>query len=191
MKIKISSVAILVWLAGFHPTLAALTDGRQLSAANGDFAFKLLQQIAQEQPATNIFISPYSAATVLQMVGNGAAGQTKTEMQQVLGTTDLSFASLGEANKAIAQSLNSGNTNVILTTADAIWCCQGAPVNPDFIAQNQLYFDATIGALDFRSPNAVKVINQWASDQTHGRMPFIFGQRGLFQRQVVGSIRSE
>lgn len=170
MKIEIPCVAILIWLAGFPPVLAALTDQEQLSAANGDFAFKLLQQIAQEQPATNIFISPYSASTVLQIAATGAAGQTKTEMQQVLGTTDLSSTNLGEANKAIAQSLNSGNTNVILTTADAIWCRQGALVNPDFITQNQLYFGATIGTLDFQNPNAANVINQWASDQTHGRI---------------------
>jgi serine protease inhibitor len=182
MKIKILWIATLIRLAGFHPALAAPAYEQQLSAANGDFAFRLLQQIEQEQPATNIFISPYSASTVLQIAGNGAAGQTKTEMQQVLGTTGLSSANSGEANQAIAQSLNTGNTNVILTTADAIWCRQGAPVNPDFITQNQLYFGATIGTLDFQSADAVKIINQWANDQTHGKIC------GLFQREMVRSI---
>ena len=58
----------------------------KLASANTGFAFKLLKQLAKEQPARNIFISPLGVSTVLQMVGNGAGGQTKTEMQQVLGT---------------------------------------------------------------------------------------------------------
>src|ERR1019366_10262168 len=100
---------------------------QQLAAANSGFAFKLLQQLAQDQPVANIFISAYSASTVLQMVGTGAAGLTRTEMQQVLGTTGLTADAVGAANKNIAQSLNSGNTNVILTTANAIWYRQGVP----------------------------------------------------------------
>ena len=62
-------------------------DGRQkLASANIGFAFKLLRQIVQDQPGTNVVISPYGASTVLQMVCNGAAGQTKAEMERVLGT---------------------------------------------------------------------------------------------------------
>ena len=146
MKPKISLIAVLVLLAGLHQVAASLADQQALAAANNGFAFKLLKQLAKEQPVANIFISPYSASTVLQMVGSGAAGQTKTEMQQVLGTTGLSSAVVNAANKDIAQSLNGGNTNVILTTANAIWYRQGAPVKPEFIACNQKFFGATVDA---------------------------------------------
>jgi serpin B len=169
MKSKISLVAVFVLLAGFYRAGAAPAD-RQLAAADNAFAFKLLQQLAQDQPLTNIFISPYSAATVLQMVGNGAAGQTKTEMQQVLGITGLSAAAVSAANQDIAQSLNHGNTNVILTTANAIWYRQGAPVKPEFITRNRQFFGATVDALNFADPHSVDVINAWASDQTHGKI---------------------
>ena len=47
---------------------AASVDGQKLLAtANNGFAFKLLKEISKEQPSKNIFISPYSAATVLQL----------------------------------------------------------------------------------------------------------------------------
>src|SRR5450759_2671002 len=51
----------------------------------------------------------------LQMVCNGAGGQTRAEMQQVLGTTGLQPDALNGANKDFDKSLNSGNTNVVLT----------------------------------------------------------------------------
>ena len=47
---------------------AALTpDQEMLATANTGFAFKLLREIAKEQLERNIFISPHSASTVLQI----------------------------------------------------------------------------------------------------------------------------
>jgi len=170
MKPKISLIAVLVLFAGLHQAAASLADQQKLAAANNCFAFKLLKQLAKDQPVANIFISPYSASTVLQMVGNGAAGQTKTEMQQVLETTGLSSDAVSTANKEIAQSLNSGNTNIILTTANAIWYRQDAHVKPEFIARNQQFFGATVDGLNFQDPHSVDIINAWASDKTHGKI---------------------
>src|SRR5208283_4300592 len=82
-------IALCVLLAGLCRGDAAFAE--QALAASGDaFAFKLLKELAKDQPHANLSISPYSAATVLQMVENGAAGTTRTEMRKVLGTTGLS-----------------------------------------------------------------------------------------------------
>ncbi|MDR3457658.1 MAG: serpin family protein [Verrucomicrobiae bacterium] len=168
MKTKLGLLAAV--FTGLQLTLAADPAGSQLAAANNTFAFKLLKQLAKDQPATNIFISPYSAATVLQMVASGAAGQTRTEMEQVLGTTGLPADAVGAANKKISESLNHGNTNVMLTLANAIWYRQGSPVKPEFIARNQRYFGCTLGTFNVNDPHAKDALNAWASDQTHGRI---------------------
>ena len=59
---------------GFGALAASEADQQKLASANAGFAFKLLKEISKEQPGTNIFISPHSASTVLQMVCNGARG---------------------------------------------------------------------------------------------------------------------
>jgi len=153
-----------------HLSFAAAADAQKLAAANNGFAFKLLQQLARGQPAANIFISPYSAAAVLQMVGSGAAGQTKTEMQQVLGTVGMSSDAVGVANQEIARTLNNFNTNVVLTTANAIWYRQGEPVKPEFLSLNQRYFGSTVESLNFADPHSVEVINAWANEKTKGKI---------------------
>jgi serine protease inhibitor len=164
--------AVCVLLAGlWHPELAFADQA--LAASDNAFAFKLFRQLAGDQPGANISISPYSVATVLQMVENGAAGTTKAEMQQVLATSGLSSAALNAANKEIAQSLGSGNANVALTIANAIWYRSDTAVNPAFIAENRQFYDAQVDALDFADPHAVDVINAWASDKTHGKIPRI------------------
>ena len=171
MKTKLCLLIAVVWTAGLQINSAAESDLSKLAAANNTFAFKLLKQLVTEQPGASIFVSPYSAATALQMVGNGAAGQTKTEMQQVLETAGISTAALNEASKAAAALLDSKDTNLILTTANALWYRQGVTVKPGFIEANQKFFSSTVKALDFANvPAAEAKINQWASDQTHGRI---------------------
>jgi serpin B len=172
MKPKISLIAVLVLFAGLHQAAASLTDQQKLAAANNGFAFKLLKQLAKDQPTANIFISPYSVSTVLQMVGNGAVGQTKTEMQQVLGTADLPDAVVNEANKQIGQSLNSQNTNVILNIANGIWYGIGGPPKPEFIACNQQFYGFSLEPFTLGDLNSAE-INKWASEKTHGRITHI------------------
>ena len=153
---------------GLHA--ASPVDQQKLASANIGFAFKLLKQLAKDQPGTNIFISPYSASTVLQMACNGAGGQTKTEMQQVLGTTGLAAEVVNAANKDCDRALNNLGTNVALTAANAIWYRKGTPVKPAFITCNQQFFGATVDALDFDNPRSVGIMNAWASEKTHGRI---------------------
>jgi serine protease inhibitor len=173
-------LTVFLLLPRLYQANASPADEQKLSAANNVFAFKLLKQIADDQPATNIFISPYSASTALQMVANGAAGETKTKMQNALGigtdATGLSESALNQANKEITQSLNHGNPSVILEIANAVWYRQGAPVNQDFLACNREFFGATVAPLNFADPHAVDIINNWASEKTHGRIPRIVDQ---------------
>ena len=171
MKQHFSLVAILVLLAGLFRVSAAPADLQKLAAANNVFAFNLLKQLAKEQPESNIFISPYSAATALQMVVNGAAGQTKMEIQQALAISGMSIEELDEMTRAAADSLGSNQTNVVLTTANSIWYRQGDLMNSSFTDANKRFFQATVKPLDFHNPPAAEAeINQWASDQTHGRI---------------------
>ena len=118
MNLRLLVPAIL--LAILPAAFAADSDLSKLAAANNTFAFKLLKQLSSENKDGNIFISPYSAATALQMAANGAAGQTRTEMQLALETIGLSTTALNEASKAAAAALSSTDTNLSLTTANAL-----------------------------------------------------------------------
>ena len=146
-------------------------DGRQkLASANIGFAFKLLRQIVHDQPGTNVFISAYGASTVLQMVCNGAAGQTKAEMDRVLGTTGMPQDTLNAAAREFDKSINGRGSNVVLATANALWYRKGLSLKPEFLACNQQFFGATVEALDFKDSHSIAVMNAWASEKTHGRI---------------------
>jgi len=162
-------LGMLAGLIGW-PMLAAPLVGREkLASANTSFAFDLLRQIAQEQPGTNIFISPFSVSAVLQMVGNGAAGETKAEMQRVLNTGGWPAETLNAASKELNQSLNS-QTNVILNLANAIWYQAGFHLKPGFVSDDQNYFSAKLAGVDFGKPESAQIINDWADTSTRGKI---------------------
>jgi len=151
----------------------ALPGPEELVSANTGFAFDLLKQLVTEQPGSNVFISPYSASTALQMVCSGAAGTTRTQMQQMLGTIDMQPSVLYEANKVIGDIINAKNTNFVLTTANSVWYKEGFPIEPAFIDDNENYFGAKVQGLNFSEPTSADIINAWASEETHGKIDHI------------------
>jgi serpin B len=149
--------------------LAAPADQEKLASANTAFAFDLLKQIIREQPGTNVFISPFSVSTALQMVGNGATGETRAEMQRVLKTAGLPAGTLNAACKDLNQSLNS-QPGVILNLANAIWYKEGLHLKSGFVSVNKQFFQAELAGVDFTKPESAQTINHWADASTRGKI---------------------
>jgi serine protease inhibitor len=148
-------------------------DQQQLASANTEFGFRLLKELTREQPHANIFISPYSVSSVLQMVSTGARGQTQKELRQVLGTKGLTPEGINAAYEGLSQSIRSAQSNAVLNIANVLWYRTGAQLNTDFVAVNETFYQATLGALDFSLPQSAKVMNDWAAKNTQGRIPTI------------------
>jgi serpin B len=160
------------------PVLAASpTDRSSLVSADTGFAFGLLKELVKEQPANNVFISPHSISTVLQMVCNGAAGTTRDQIAQVLGTGGLEPAVLNQAYQDLNTSVRSAQTNVALNIANAIWYSAGIEVKPAFASLNKEFYGATMDALDFANPRAAGIVNAWAEKNTAGRIKNIIAGR--------------
>lgn len=167
LKFRVGLATALLSLLSCLSSSALPAVQSELSAANTAFAFNLLKELVKEQPTSNIFVSPYSASTVLQMVGTGAAGSTLTEMQEALSTTNLTEPGVEQGNKDIAAIINAPNTNFDLTAANAIWYQKGMPVMPAFLENNQKYFGATVDGVNLSAPSTIPLINNWASEETH------------------------
>ena len=161
--------AVLTLAAGLRMPAVSGADLQKLMAANNTFAFDLMGQVARGQRDANVFLSPFSVSSALQMVENGAAGQTKMEMQQVLHTANQLPAALNQSFKELNQSLLS-RKDVTLNLANGIWFKQGFHLKPDFVAQNKNFFKAELAGVDFDNPKSAQTINNWAEKQTQGRI---------------------
>ncbi len=132
------------------------------SAFAVDFAARLFRATYDGK---NTLLSPLSALVALAMTANGAAGETRAQMESALGLT------VGELNAFFAAYLASlkKDDGVTLAVADSIWLRDDPrfSVKEDFLQINADVYRA--GA--FRAPfdkTTVKDVNQWVKDHTDG-----------------------
>mgnify|MGYP004614152975 FL=1 len=117
---------------------------------------------------SNTLISPLSVSSALTMTANGTNGQTKDEMEKVLGNG----ISLDELNKYLSSfggSMTSGE-GFKLKNANSIWFRDEEnrlTVEKDFLQTNADYFGAAIYKRAFDN-DTCKEINNWVNDNTDG-----------------------
>ncbi|MBW3552745.1 MAG: serpin family protein [Gemmatimonadetes bacterium] len=135
------------------------------------FAISLLREAAAGDPdAPNVFLSPLSASMALGMTMNGAAGDTWTQMRDMLGFDGLSDSDVNQAYRGLIDLLLGLDVTVELGLANSIWTRAGFPVIDAFYTSARTFFDADVAELDFLDPTAPAVINAWVEDATHGRI---------------------
>jgi serpin B len=141
-------------------------DIATLAAANNEFSLAFFKKVRVS--GQNVVCSPYSLSTALSMTMAGAKGKTFDEMKQVLRLT-LPEDALYPAINALDQSLIA---NGAFATANALWVQTGRQLKQPFVDVTGRYYDAALHVYDMDAdyPGACKIINQWASDKTGGRI---------------------
>jgi len=151
------------------PRELSLAESNLVDADNR-FAFKLFAEIDNQDAGKNIFISPLSVGMALGMTYNGAAGTTRTAMQETLELQGMSIDDVNGAYRSLIDLLRDLDPRVEFLLANSIWYRNTYTFQQDFLDLNIQYFDAEVAALDFNSPNAASTINDWVRQNTAGRI---------------------
>ena len=124
-------------------------------------AFAMLGKLPNES-GDNICISPFSAAMCLAMIANGAGGETRAQIEALLGmktaALNRAFLALGDRLCADASAFSSANS---------LWLREGMNVYPEFLQANADNYGAEIFTSPFDDRTA-KDINRWAEKKTDG-----------------------
>jgi len=137
---------------------------------NNEFGLELLKAVFDAEDEPNVMISPTSVSIALSMAYNGAEESTRDAFEEVLNYEGLTREEVNEITKELIHVLVTNVHGNLLEIANSMWYDQEFPVLPEFINLNSHYFDAEVRELDFRNPEAVKTINDWVNDKTHGKI---------------------
>ena len=129
------------------------------------------QVYRRETEQKTLLISPLSAVTALAMTANGAGGNTRQELEQVLGSGTLSLDDLNAYLHTFLNSLPSSES-ARFGFADGIWFKEeeGFIVKADFLQKNTDHFDAAIRKAPF-DDSTLREINQWVALHTDDMIP--------------------
>ena len=124
-----------------------------------DFSVKLLQTTCDREE--NTLVSPMSVLSALAMTANGARGETRAQMENILG------GSVEQLNGALAGLGQENDSPLYL--ANSIWFAEGGRItpNPDFLQVNADCYRAGVFEAPF-DQTTVTDINRWVKEHTHG-----------------------
>lgn len=148
----------------------------KLVDANTKFGFKLFQEILKQDSKKNVFISPSSVAIALAMTYNGASGETQQAMARALELQGISLQDINQANQTLKTTLEKADPDVELSIANSLWAKQGIPFKPEFLQSNRQFYGAKVTELNFASPDATRIINNWVKENTRGKIDQIINQ---------------
>ena len=136
-----------------------------------DFAVRLFK--ASEKNGKNTLISPLSVLCALAMTANGAKGETRAQMESVLG---MSVEELNFYIYSYMKNLPQGE-KYKLSLANSIWFTDDErfSVNQDFLQTNADYYGADIFKAPFNKQTC-KDINTWVKNKTDGMIPEILDE---------------
>ncbi len=153
-------------MKGIHPNrITGKAPDDAFVTTQTDFALRLFQACSRQTATQNTLVSPLSVMLALAMTANGADGQTKAEMEMVLGMPieDLNAHLYSYVN----QLPNSRNAKI--TIANSIWYKDdpGLRIQKEFLQTNADYYgaDAYQGPFD---DSTLRDINNWTRKNTDG-----------------------
>lgn len=186
--ILICSMAVNLTGCATKVQAADLMEGVQANTVTGkaaDDAFaqsqmrlavELFQSSVLESKDENVLISPLSIQLALAMTANGADGDTKGEMEALLGG-EISLEDLNEYLYSYVNNLPSAE-KYKLQIANSIWIRDDEgrlQVEKDFLQKNADYYGAQAYKTAF-DDQTLKDINNWVKDHTDGMIDSILDQ---------------
>lgn len=156
-------------MEGVTPNEVSLADDlSDKNASVTDFAVRLFK--AANEDGENVLISPLSVMTALAMTVNGAKGDTRLQMEEVLG---MSAEELNLYLYTYMTTLPRGD-KYKLSLANSIWFTSDErfTVNGEFLQTNADYYGADIYKTPFDG-QTLRDINNWVKKNTDGTIPKI------------------
>jgi serine protease inhibitor len=141
--------------------------------ADNTFGLSALRTLQAQNSSRSIAISPLSLSLALQVLYNGAAGDTQAAMTQTLQLGALTKQQMNDANAALQAALSSADPQVELKIANSLWLhLDHTTVVPSFTEMDQNYYGAMIGDLAGAPDN----VNAWVASETNGLIPQVLPQ---------------
>lgn len=157
---------------------ASANSSSAVIAAN-TFATGLYSKWGNET-SKNIFFSPYSIFSALEMTYEGARGKTADEIRSVFHFDADNATRLGSFAGLYSQ-INPQNASYQLSTANALWAQKDYPFYSGYLKTVETYYGGNATNLDFiaNAEGSRQTINSWVSAKTNAKIPELFAKDSL------------
>ncbi|MBU4473522.1 MAG: serpin family protein [Candidatus Omnitrophica bacterium] len=129
-----------------------------------DFSLAIFFMLVDKKE--NLFISPYGIHSALSMAYAGADGETKEEMANVLGISEIELEDFKKSSLELKRHLEQATKETKVSIANALFLKDNYPFLENFKKDAEEYFEAKIDYL----PETGKPINEWVKEKTNNKI---------------------
>ncbi len=155
---------LLLGISALHCTES--DELKQLTKDHTTFAYSLYKTV-NASSSSNLFFSPYSIATSLEMLFVGTRGETSDEIQTTLHL-NANRTQIVPLSSRLRQALSERTP---LIAANALWLGNAFFILSDYTHTIERSFGGTISRVNFSNPlEAIQSINGWVKEKTQGNI---------------------
>ena len=147
---------------------------KEIISATNDFSFRLFQYLTDNNKENNLIISPLGVVYSLEIIGNGADGETRQKLQQYLGTDKYDQADINALRRRMMLCHAKVSLDEFLDTKTAFMKSSNLFLYRDEQTIKQDYIQ-TIGhdyfadCLSYQDEDDAKsVVESWNKENNHG-----------------------
>nr|CAH0111245.1 unnamed protein product [Daphnia galeata] len=159
-------------MASVSKTSITIADHAKAAAALQNFSISLFQAVGKHHgPTENVFISPFSVAAVLSMVGVGARGNTALQLKESMGLTKYASEN-GNSDSVIGSLIQSmkGDGNFTLEAANQLYVAEKYQLTDEFKQNLNDNYGASGQNVDFAVDASRTKINDWVEEFTQHKI---------------------
>jgi serpin B len=148
-----------------------------VAAAEQALSIALLRQVSD---GGNVSVSPASLYLALGMLQNAARGETAAQISHALQASGISTAEQNAGLAGLTDELDAAaaQDGIALDSANSLWQLRGFDIRAKFLQTLAAYYHAGVWKVDYARDmaGALKAINDWTAQQTHGKIQKLFDQ---------------
>lgn len=155
----------------FQTNLNAKTDISSLSKASDRLGIDIFKSEALSGKNPNVIISPVSLFTAFTLLTNGAEGETKKQMKDVLDVDKLSDEVLNTKMNGLINFLNNSGTyknTGFIRIYNSLWIDKGFKVKNSFLNSSKKYYDSDIFKEELATKSTIDDMNKWIKNKSRG-----------------------
>ena len=136
-------------------------------SASTNNAFPLFSEVDAITDANeNFTISPLSLSEALAIASNGANGDTRKQITEIIGVNGMSKETVNETFNSLNDYLANADSKTTFSIANSAWIDEGFEVKPEFLNDKKL-----IGETFYQNLSSTKTMNDfnnWCDTKTNG-----------------------
>lgn len=158
----------------------------EIAESANSFASRLMGRLAETgvkdldgTVSENYVISPLSLSMALSMTANGADGNTRDEILEVLGFEAEEMSAANTLNQKLLEKLPTLDAKTTVSLANALWVDSKYEdkIRPEFSGlQSEVYQAPSMGVKGLGFAEGMKRINEWGSEHTNGVIPELLSE---------------